>query len=83
MPRRAGCADQSSEGCERPARGASSSGQEHCDHLIVRHGYLRAGGWVCAEPAYDPEAGVAAFYLLLSLDQLKPRYRRHFLGEEG
>lgn len=43
--------------------------------------YLRAGGWVCAEPAYDPEAKVAAFYVLLSLDQLNPRYRRHFLNE--
>ena len=46
------------------------------------HGYLRAGGWICAEPAYDPEAKVAAFYMLLSLDRLNPRYRRHFLGEE-
>jgi putative hemolysin len=45
------------------------------------HGYLRAGGWVCAEPAYDPVAEVAAFYVLLSLDHLNPRYRRHFLNE--
>lgn len=45
------------------------------------NGYLRAGGWICAEPAYDPEAQVASFYMLLSLDRLNPRYRRHFLGE--
>jgi putative hemolysin len=47
------------------------------------HGYLRAGGWICAEPAYDPQAQVASFYMLLSLDHLNPRYRRHFLGEES
>jgi putative hemolysin len=45
-------------------------------------GYLRAGGWICAEPAYDPDAKVAAFYVLLSVDHMSPRYRRHFLGEE-
>jgi putative hemolysin len=45
------------------------------------HGYLRVGSWICAEPAYDPDAQVAAFYTLLSLDHLNPRYRRHFLGE--
>ena len=45
------------------------------------HGSLRLGGWVCAEPAYDPVAGAAAFYVLLSLDHMNPRYRRHFFGE--
>jgi putative hemolysin len=45
-------------------------------------GYLRSGGWICAEPAYDPEMGVAAFYVLLSMDQISPRFRRHFYAEE-
>jgi putative hemolysin len=44
-------------------------------------GCLRAGAWVCSEPAYDPEAKVAAFYVLQSLDHMNPRYRRHFLDE--
>jgi putative hemolysin len=43
-------------------------------------GYLRLDSWVCGEPAYDEDAGVAAFYVLLSVDQLNPRYARHFLG---
>jgi putative hemolysin len=43
-------------------------------------GYLRLGSWVCGEPAYDPEFGCADFYVLLSLDRIDPRYRRHFLG---
>lgn len=45
-------------------------------------GYLRLGAWVCGEPAYDPDFQVADLYVLLSLDRMNPRYRRHFLGEE-
>ncbi|MGW6927788.1 GNAT family N-acetyltransferase [Streptomyces sp. NPDC054950] len=41
-------------------------------------GYLRLGSWICGEPAYDPDAKVASFYVLLSLDHMNPRYRRHF-----
>jgi putative hemolysin len=44
-------------------------------------GYLRLGAWVCGEPAYDPDFGVADFYVLLSMDRMDPRYRRHFLGD--
>jgi putative hemolysin len=46
-------------------------------------GYLRLGAWVCGEPAYDPDFNVADLYVLLSLDRMDPRYRRHFLGEES
>lgn len=44
-------------------------------------GYLRLGAWVCGEPAYDPDFGVADFYVLLSMDRMHPRYLRHFLGD--
>lgn len=43
-------------------------------------GYLRLGSWVCGEPAYDPDFQVADLYVLLSMDLMNPRYRRHFLG---
>ena len=43
-------------------------------------GYLRLGSWICGEPAHDPDFGVADFYVLLSMDRIDPRYRRHFLG---
>jgi putative hemolysin len=43
-------------------------------------GYLRLGAWICGAPAYDPDFGVADFYVLLSLDRVDPRYMRHFLG---
>jgi putative hemolysin len=43
-------------------------------------GYLRLGAWVCGEPAYDPDFGVTDLFVLLSMDRIHPRYRRHFLG---
>ncbi|TBL30637.1 GNAT family N-acetyltransferase, partial [Verrucosispora sp. SN26_14.1] len=43
-------------------------------------GYLRLGAQVCGEPGYDPDFGVADYYVLLDLDRMNPRYRRHFLG---
>jgi putative hemolysin len=46
-------------------------------------GYLRLGSWICGEPAYDPDAKVASFYVLLSLEHMNARYRRHFFGDSG
>jgi putative hemolysin len=41
-------------------------------------GYLRLGARVCGEPAWDPDFNTADFLMWLSLDQIKPRYARHF-----
>jgi putative hemolysin len=46
-------------------------------------GYLRLGSWICGEPAYDPDAKVASFYVLLSLEHMHARYRRHFFENSG
>ena len=43
-------------------------------------GYLRAGAWICGEPAWDPDFNSADLLLLLPLARLKQRYARHFLG---
>ncbi|WP_328543964.1 GNAT family N-acetyltransferase [Streptomyces europaeiscabiei] len=43
-------------------------------------GYLRLGAWVCGEPAYDPDFGVADLYVLLSMRRVDARYLRHFLS---
>ena len=40
--------------------------------------YLRAGGWICGEPAWDPDFNTADLLVLLSLSQLTRRYARHF-----
>lgn len=43
-------------------------------------GYLRLGAWVCGEPAFDPDFGVADLFVLLSMDRVDPRYLRFLLG---
>jgi putative hemolysin len=46
-------------------------------------GYLRAGAWVCGEPAWDPEFRTADLLVLLPLERVEDRYARHFLRESA
>lgn len=41
-------------------------------------GYVRLGAKVCGEPAWDPDFNSADFLIWLSLDNINPRYARHF-----
>ncbi len=41
-------------------------------------GYLRLGAVICGEPAWDPDFNTADFPMLLSIDKMGTRYRRHF-----
>jgi len=43
-------------------------------------GYLRAGAWVCGEPAWDPDFNCADFFMLLPMSRLTGRYNRHFVS---
>jgi putative hemolysin len=43
-------------------------------------GYLRAGSWVCGEPAWDPDFNTADLPILLPMSKLDQRYAKHFLG---
>jgi putative hemolysin len=43
-------------------------------------GYLRAGAWVCGEPAWDPQFNTADFFMLLPVARIEARYARHFFG---
>ena len=45
-------------------------------------GYLRAGAWVCGEPAWDPDFNSADLLLLLPMAHLSARYRKHFVGRQ-
>jgi len=42
-------------------------------------GYLRAGAYVCGEPAWDPDFNCADFFMLMSMDRLNQRYNKHFI----
>lgn len=43
-------------------------------------GYLRLGAKVCGDPAWDPDFNTADFLTMLRLDDIHPRYAKHFLG---
>jgi len=43
-------------------------------------GYLRLGAKVLGAPAWDPDFNTADLPMLMRLDDLPARYRRHFLG---
>ena len=41
-------------------------------------GYLRLGATICGEPAWDPDFNTADFPVLLDMNDMDVRYRRHF-----
>lgn len=41
-------------------------------------GYLRAGAYICGEPAWDPDFNTADFFMLLPMSRISQRYARHF-----
>ena len=43
-------------------------------------GYLRCGARILGRPAWDPDFNTADLPMLMRIDDLPPRYRRHFLG---
>ena len=47
----------------------------------VIKGYLRAGAWVCGEPAWDPDFNTADLPILMPMARLDGRYARHFAGK--
>ncbi|MFA7269908.1 MAG: GNAT family N-acyltransferase [Sterolibacterium sp.] len=46
-------------------------------------GYLRAGAWVCGEPAWDPDFNTADLLLLLPMANINARYARHFIERQA
>ena len=46
-------------------------------------GYLRCGARVLGPPAWDPDFNTADLPLLMRIEDLPPKYRRHFLHEAG
>ncbi|MFZ5511361.1 MAG: GNAT family N-acetyltransferase [Pseudomonadota bacterium] len=46
-------------------------------------GYLRAGAYVCGEPAWDPDFNTADLLLLLPMARVDARYARHFIQRQA
>lgn len=43
-------------------------------------GYLRAGAWICGEPAWDPDFNTADLHILMPMAKVTDRYAKHYLG---
>ena len=46
-------------------------------------GYLRAGAWVCGDPAWDPDFNTADLMLLMPMARMSSRYARHFVDRQS
>ena len=46
-------------------------------------GYLRAGGMVCGEPAYDRRFGSTDFFTLLETEKITEKYKNHYCKMAG
>lgn len=44
-------------------------------------GYLRAGAWICGEPAWDPDFNTADLPILMPMAKVANRYAKHYLGQ--
>ena len=44
-------------------------------------GYLRAGAWICGEPAWDPDFNTADLPILMPMARISERYAKHYLGQ--
>ena len=45
-------------------------------------GYLRAGAWICGDPAWDPDFNTADLPILMPVARFQDRYVRHFMGRQ-
>ena len=43
-------------------------------------GYLRAGAWICGEPAWDPDFNTADLPILMPMAKVAARYAKRYLG---
>lgn len=46
-------------------------------------GYLRAGAWICGEPAWDPDFNTADLHILMPMAKIADRYAKHYLGNQA
>jgi putative hemolysin len=46
-------------------------------------GYMRAGAWICGEPAWDPDFNTADLLLLLPMGRVDARYSKHFVERQN
>ncbi|MCL2635901.1 MAG: GNAT family N-acetyltransferase [Betaproteobacteria bacterium] len=61
----------------------TSSRPQPTDVPPLIKGYLRAGAWICGEPAWDPDFNTADLPILLPMAKVAGRYAKHYLGQSA
>jgi putative hemolysin len=64
--------------CRLPIEDLHSDARGELPPLVK--GYMRLGGYVGGEPAWDPDFHSADLFVLVPMARLNPRYLRHYLG---
>ena len=54
-----------------------------CEPPPLIKGYLRAGAWICGEPAWDPDFNTADLPVLMPMSRLDRKYARHFMERDN
>ncbi len=54
-----------------------------CEPPPLIKGYLRAGAWICGEPAWDPDFNTADLPILMPMSRLDRKYARHFMERDN
>lgn len=67
--------------CPLPLDRISASENPEVPPLLK--GYLRAGAWICGEPAWDPDFNTADLLIMLPMSRVSTRYSRHFVDRQN
>ena len=67
--------------CPLPLDRIEASKDAECPPLIK--GYLRAGAYVCGDPAWDPDFNTADMLMMLPMSRIDARYARHFVERQA
>ena len=54
-----------------------------CEPPPLIKGYLRAGAWICGDPAWDPDFNTADLPVLMPMSRLDRKYARHFMERDN
>ena len=63
--------------CRLPIKDLHSDARGELPPLVK--GYLRLGGYVCGDPAWDPDFHSADLFVLVPMSRVNHRYLRHYL----
>ena len=67
--------------CPLPLEAIEAAAQPEMPPLLK--GYLRAGAWICGEPAWDPDFNTADMLIMLPMSRVDARYSRHFVERQS